>query len=79
MGLEIVEENSHNMVCNVYWNLPAFPPDKILRRKYIIASEMHKDAISSLIERDINLAINVIGKDSEVNGLYFLLVSYFAL
>jgi len=51
-----------------------FPPEKILRREYSIASGMHRDAVTALIEGDVHLAKNVIARDNEVNRLYFLLV-----
>lgn len=46
-----------------------FPPQKILRREYSIASGMHRDSVT-----DVHLAKNVIARDNEVNRLYFLLV-----
>ena len=74
MGLEIVEEDSHNVVLQCLLEPAAFPPEKILRREYLIAAGMHKESISSFLELDRSLAASVIERDTEVNRLYFLLV-----
>jgi hypothetical protein len=52
----------------------AFAPDKILQREHSIASSMHRDSVTALIEGDEHLAKNVVARDIEVNRLYFLLV-----
>jgi len=74
IGLEIIEEDYSRIVMQCLLEPSAFPPEKILRREYSIASGMHRDAVTALIEGDIHLAKNVIARDSEVNRLYFLLV-----
>jgi phosphate uptake regulator len=74
MGLEIVEENSHNVVLQCLLEPAAFPPERILRREYLIAAGMHRESISSFLEMDRVLATNVIERDTEVDRLYFLLV-----
>jgi phosphate uptake regulator len=74
IGLEIVEEDYAKIVMQCLLKPSAFPPDKILRREYSIASSMHRDAFTALVESDAQLAKNVIARDNEVNRLYFLLV-----
>ncbi len=74
VGLEIVEENYSKIVMQCLLEPSAFPPEKILRREYSIASGMHRDAVIALTEGDIHLAKNVVARDNEVNRLYFLLV-----
>jgi len=74
IGLEIVEEDYAKIVMQCLLEPSAFPPGKILRREYSIASSMHRDAFTALIESDARLAKNVIARDNEVNRLYFLLV-----
>jgi len=74
IGLEIVEEDYAKIVMQCLLEPSAFPPDKILRREYSIASSMHRDAFTALIESEAQLAKNVIARDNEVNRLYFLLV-----
>ena len=74
VGLEIIEENYSKIVMQCLLEPSTFPPEKILRREYSIASGMHRDAVTALIEGDVHLAKNVIARDNEVNRLYFLLV-----
>jgi phosphate uptake regulator len=74
IGLEIIEEDFSNIILQCLLQPSAFPPEKILRREHLITSSMYKDAISALIDNDIQLAKNVMSRDNEVNRLYFLLV-----
>lgn len=74
IGLEIVEEDYSKIVMQCLLEPSAFPPAKILQREHSIASSMHRDAVTALIEGDVHLARNVISRDTEVNRLYFLLV-----
>jgi len=74
IGLEIVEEDYAKIVMKCLLKPSAFPPDEILKREYSIASSMHRDAFTALVESDRQLAKNVIARDNEVNRLYFLLV-----
>lgn len=74
IGLEIIEEDYAKIVMQCLLEPSAFPPEKILRREYMIASSMHRDAVKALIEGDVHMAKNVIARDDEVNRLYFLLV-----
>lgn len=74
IGLEIVEENYSKIVMQSLLEPSAFTPDKILQREHSIASSMHRDAVTALIEGDEHLAKNVVARDIEVNRLYFLLV-----
>jgi len=74
VGLEIIEENYSRIVLQCLLEPSAFPPEKILRREYSIASGMHRDAMTALIEGDVHLGKNVVARDNEVDRLYFLLV-----
>lgn len=74
IGLEIIEEDYSKIVLQCLLEPSAFPPDKILQREHSIASSMHRDAVTALVEGDSHLAKNVISRDIEVNRLYFLLV-----
>jgi len=74
VGLEIIEEDQSRIVMQCLLEPSAFPPEKILRREYSIASGMHRDAITALIEGDVHLGKNVVARDNEVDRLYFLLV-----
>ena len=74
IGLEIVEEDYSKIVMQSLLEPSALPPDKILQREHSIASSMHRDAVTALIEGDEHLAKNVVARDIEVNRLYFMLV-----
>ncbi|HKZ93324.1 MAG TPA: phosphate uptake regulator PhoU [Candidatus Bathyarchaeia archaeon] len=74
IGLEIIEEDYSKIVMQCLLEPSAFPPDKILQREHSIASGMHRDAVTALVESDAHLAKNVVSRDIEVNRLYFLLV-----
>ncbi|MCW4015982.1 MAG: phosphate uptake regulator PhoU [Candidatus Bathyarchaeota archaeon] len=74
VGLEIVEENHSKIVMQCLLEPSTFPPQKILRREYSIVSGVHRDAMTALLEGDVELAKNVVARDNEVNRLYFLLV-----
>lgn len=74
VGLEIVEENHSKIVMQCLLEPSTFPPEKILRREYSIVSGIHRDAITALVESNVELAKNVAARDTEVNRLYFLLV-----
>ncbi len=74
IGLEIVEEDYSRIVMQCLLEPSSFPPEKILRRGYIIAAGMHHDVVNALVDGDINLAKSIIARDDEVNRLHFLLV-----
>jgi len=74
IGLEIIEEDYSKIVMQCLLEPSAFPPGKILQREHSIASGMHRDAVTALVESDAHLAKNVVARDIEVNRLYFLLV-----
>ena len=74
IGLEIVEENYSQIVLQCLLEPSGFPPEKILRRNYAIVAGMHRDAVTSFVDADSQLAKSVIARDEENNRLYFLLV-----
>jgi phosphate uptake regulator len=74
IGLEIVEETHSVMVLQCLLEPSGFPPEKILRRNYAIAAGMHRDALFSFVDGDLQLAKSVVARDDESNRLYFLLV-----
>jgi len=74
IGLEIVEEDAYRIVLQCLLDPSSFPPEKILRREYLFASSMHKDALATLVEEDVPLAKGIVERDDEVDRLYFLIV-----
>ena len=74
IGLEIVEEDAYRVLLNCILEPTSFPPEKVIRREYLFASDMHVDAITAFIEGNIPLAKAIVTRDDEVDRLYFLLV-----
>jgi phosphate uptake regulator len=69
-----MEEDYAKIVMQCLLEPSALSPEKILRREHLIASSMYRDAVTALIDRDVQLAKNVVARDNEVDRLYFLLV-----
>ncbi|WEU40977.1 MAG: AbrB/MazE/SpoVT family DNA-binding domain-containing protein [Candidatus Odinarchaeum yellowstonii] len=74
IGVEIVEESANEIILNCLISPDIVPIDKTLRRIHLLTLRMHEEAIKSFIEKDFELAKNVIERDDEVDKLYFLFV-----
>lgn len=74
IGLEIVEEDSQRILLQCLLDPSTFPPQRVLRREYLFAAGMHRDALSAVDEGDAGLAKAIVERDDEVDRLYFLLV-----
>jgi len=74
IGLEIIEEDYAKIVIQCLLEPSALAPEKVLRREHLITSSMYRDAVTALIECEIQLASNIMARDDEVDRLYFLLV-----
>jgi len=73
-GLMIVEETTSMMTLQCLMQQPFTSPGKILQRNQASAARMIRDAASSFVGLDMDLAQNVIERDVENNKFYFLLV-----
>jgi phosphate uptake regulator len=73
-GLMIVEETTTMMALQCMMQQPFTSPKKLLQRNQGSAALMIRDAASSFINRDTDMAKNVIERDVENNKFYFLLV-----
>ncbi len=73
IGLEIVREDSKTMLLECLWIKKEDVWGYIKRMDYI-ARSMYRDAIIALINRDKELAQEVIKRDDKVDKLYFLVV-----
>jgi len=73
-GLMIVEETTSMMSLQCLMQQPFTSPEKILQRNHASAARMIRDAASSFVTLDMDLAENVIERDVENNKFYFLLV-----
>jgi phosphate uptake regulator len=73
-GLMIVEETTSMMTLQCLMQQPFTSPEKILQRNQASTVRMIRDAASSFVASDLDLAKNVIERDVENNKFYFLLV-----
>jgi phosphate uptake regulator len=73
-GLMIVEETTSMMTLQCLMQQPFTSPEKILQRNQASTVRMIRDAASSFVTSDMDLAQNVIERDVENNKFYFLLV-----
>lgn len=74
IGLEIIEEDYAKILLQCLLEPSALLPEKILRREHSISLSMHRDAVTALVDGDVQLARSVMDRDDEVDRLYFLLV-----
>ncbi|MGQ9759390.1 MAG: PhoU domain-containing protein [Candidatus Methanomethylicaceae archaeon] len=74
IGLEIVEEEANTMTVQCLLQPTSMPVRSTLKRAYMLAANMHREAEAALLNGDIELAEAVSRRDEEVDRLYFLLV-----
>lgn len=67
VGTEIIADASDNITLQVLLSMPELSINTAIRRMYLIASSMHKDALSALAELNYELAREVIRSDDEVD------------
>jgi phosphate uptake regulator len=74
VGTEMIADASDNITLQVLLSLPELSVNTAIRRMYLIASSMHKDAMSALSELNHELAREVVKSDDEVDrfSLYVL-------
>ena len=74
VGTEMIADASDNITLQVLLSLPELSVNTAIRRMYLIASSMHRDAMSALAELNYELAREVIKSDDEVDrfSLYVL-------
>ncbi len=74
VGTEMIADASDNITLQVLLSLPELSISTAIRRMYLIASSMHKDAMSAVAELNYELAKEVIKSDDEVDrfSLYVL-------
>src|ERR687892_521844 len=74
-GLEIIEEDSGNIICQFLLDAGTLVVEKILKRMSTIISGMYKDTIDLLGKGgENNIKKSIISRDGEVDRQYFLLV-----
>jgi phosphate uptake regulator len=74
VGTEMIADASDNITLQVLLSLPELSVNTAIRRMYLIASSMHKEAMSALAELNYDLAKEVIRSDDEVDrfSLYII-------
>lgn len=74
VGTEIIADSSDYITIQVLMSLPELSVNSALRRMFLIASAMHRDAINALKELNVDLADGVIKSDDEVDrfSLYIM-------
>ncbi len=74
VGTEIIADASDNITLQVLLSMPELSISTAIRRMYLIASSMHRDALSALAELNYEMAKEVIKSDDEVDrfSLYVL-------
>jgi len=69
LGTEVISESSNEIVLQILINHPEFPIQKAIKRMFIIALSMNKDAISALKILDKALIQNIIETEDDVDRL----------
>lgn len=74
VGTEMIADASDIITLQVLLSLPELSVNTAIRRMYLIASSMHKDSMTALLELNHDLAKEVIKSDDEVDrfSLYVL-------
>lgn len=72
IGPEIIEETTNRIFIKDLLNPKEYPFEKAIRRMYILAQEMHEDAVSALETGNKKLAEKVVELDDELDKLNWL-------
>ena len=72
IGPEIVEEDDRTIIIKDLLKPTEMPFDKTLRRMFLLVKSMHENVLLALINRDKNLANEVINRDRDVDRLQWL-------
>lgn len=79
IGPEVIEETANTIVLHDLSDPVELPQKKCVRRMHIIVDSMHRDAMTAYIEKDNELAEDVIDRDQDVDRLYWMTVKQFNL
>ena len=77
IGPEILEETINKVVIHDLLSAEELPSDRALKRMKNITRSMIQDALSSLIKRNKDLAMDVIQRDNDVDRLNLLIARQF--
>jgi phosphate uptake regulator len=73
IGPEIIEESETYFLIKDLLNPKEMPFNRTIKRMYIIAENMHKDAILALKTKNKELARDIIGRDNDIDRLHWLI------
>ncbi len=73
IGQEVVEETQSQISIKDLLNPAEMPFANTIKRMYVIAREMHEDAVSALQTKNSGLAKDVISRDTDVDRLNWLI------
>lgn len=74
MGVEIIEESTSEMTAQCLLGYKELSADRALSRMSTLTSSMHKDAVSALVNCDLESAKEVVERDDEIDRFYFFIV-----
>lgn len=77
VGLEVLEETSDRIVVQDLLDSSELSIDSAITRMRLIAMSMLEDAVTALAENDDDLAHGVIGRDDDVDRLWFVVSRIF--
>ncbi len=78
LGIGIIEESDKHLLLQCSVDPKTFPLETVIRRLYVIASIMFKEALDSLIDRDMELAKDAIAREYEADTIFWLLARLLA-
>ena len=79
VGLEILEETQSTVVLHSVVNVKDFPVQRTLHRIFDITQAMLNDAVTAFVNRDEELARDVVERDGDVDRLVLLVSRQFSL
>ncbi|RLI26664.1 MAG: hypothetical protein DRO52_02130 [Candidatus Hecatellales archaeon] len=74
IGVEVIEEDERRILLQCLLRATAIPPEKILRRQYILSKSLLDDSFKALLSLNLGEAERIKDRDEEIDRLYFLLV-----
>ena len=79
IGLEIFEETQGTVVLHSLVNMKEFPVGRTLHRIFDMAQTMLSDGVTAFVDRDEDLARDVVERDGDVDRLVLLVARQFGL
>ncbi|ABN07288.1 phosphate uptake regulator, PhoU [Methanocorpusculum labreanum Z] len=79
IGQEVSEEADNSIVLKDILNPTEMPFENTIRRMYVIVKGMHEDAMNALEQGRLDLAEDVIARDTDVDRLHWLVHRQFSL